>query len=589
MMNDERRTGRDAPVSNFLQYQYQSATTTRTHVAATGRGAHAKGGPGRAARQGHRARSPCYDELLRTAVPFVVRARVVLLCGLLLALALPARPLGQGAGQTYTVYTPDGQHALPFHTSGNVEVVSLDQLAQLFDLTVAEDSLVGGLTVRGRGQTILLIPGQSFASIGPGRIVSLPSPIRRERGVWNVPVDFIQRAIGPALNLQVEIRRPSHVILVGNVRFPRISGQFDRQGANGRLVLQIEPATPHRVSRQNRRLTVHFDAVAIDLTAVIGLAPNFVTGVRVDSTNVLIELGPGVVGYQANDSDPTHLTIDLLAPAPPPPPPAPVATPTPAPAAPAPQPSVPGTNPLAPTPAPPVITTPGTLQTVVIDPGHGGDDTGVKGPGGTTEKNYVLQFARRLKSAIEGRIGLRVLLTRDRDENVPLDRRAALANNNKADLFISLHANGSLVPDVGGAEVLSLRLADYQGRVPAPQHADVPVAVLGGGTRSIEMLPWELAQIGFTNQSAAVAAILARHLRDAGVPLYVHPTAQLPLRPLVGVSMPAVMVELGFLSNPAEERAMNTSERSDHLISAMLATINEIRTGVPATAQVAPQ
>jgi N-acetylmuramoyl-L-alanine amidase len=104
----------------------------------------------------------------------------------------------------------------------------------------------------------------------------------------------------------------------------------------------------------------------------------------------------------------------------------------------------------------------GSLRTVVIDPGHGGDDAGVKGAKGTVEKDYVLQLARRLKGTIEGRLGLRVLLTRDADENVPVDRRIALANNNKADLFVSLHANASVRASLQGAQVISLRAQDYQ-------------------------------------------------------------------------------------------------------------------------------
>ena len=86
------------------------------------------------------------------------------------------------------------------------------------------------------------------------------------------------------------------------------------------------------------------------------------------------------------------------------------------------------------------------IRTIAIDPGHGGDDEGVKGAGGTKEKDLTLAVARRVKAAIEARLGIRVLLTRDDDRNVPLDERTAMANNNKADLFISLHANASLRP-----------------------------------------------------------------------------------------------------------------------------------------------
>ena len=98
----------------------------------------------------------------------------------------------------------------------------------------------------------------------------------------------------------------------------------------------------------------------------------------------------------------------------------------------------------------------------MIDPGHGGDDVGARGEGGTVEKDLTLAVARRVKAAIEARLGLRVLLTREDDRNVPLDQRIALANNNKADLFISLHANASLVPTASGASIYVAAFEDQK-------------------------------------------------------------------------------------------------------------------------------
>jgi N-acetylmuramoyl-L-alanine amidase len=223
----------------------------------------------------------------------------------------------------------------------------------------------------------------------------------------------------------------------------------------------------------------------------------------------------------------------------------------------------------------------GAIRTVVIDPGHGGAEEGAHGPSGTKEKDFVLQMARRLKASIESRIGLRVLLTRDNDEAVPQDRRTALANNNKADLLISLHANASSRPQTRGAQVLSLSLADYSTRPGIEITRDLPVPVAGGGSRSIDVVPWDLAQIPFAGQSSVVASILARQLRDHGVPLYTQPTARLPLRTLVGANMPAVMLEMGFLSNTDDEQALNSPELSGNIIDALLSTIDEIRRGIP--------
>src|SRR5207247_10675146 len=85
-----------------------------------------------------------------------------------------------------------------------------------------------------------------------------------------------------------------------------------------------------------------------------------------------------------------------------------------------------------------------SIRTIAIDAGHGGEDEGAKSAGGTKEKDLTLAVARRLKAVIESRLGIRVLLTRDEDKNIPVDDRTATANNNKADLFLSRHAGASL-------------------------------------------------------------------------------------------------------------------------------------------------
>lgn len=499
--------------------------------------------------------------------PRLVSRHFALLLAVLAAIVVVARPHSQGS--TYTVHTAEGQVDLPVRASGNVHFVALSQIASIFGLTVTEDALVGGLTVSGRGQTILLIPEQSFASIGPGRIVSLPAPVERDGDTWFVPVDFLRLAVGPALDTPIQVRRASRRVIVGDVALPQVTTHFERQGPAGRLIIDIQPGTPHQISRQGNRVTVQFDAAAVDVVPADNLDPEFVSSVAVDGTALQVDLGPAVASYRAEDRSPTQLHLELLAAGPPP--------------GPEPEPTA-----ATPDPGPPPVVEMGTpgMRTIVIDPGHGGDDSGVIGQGGTTEKEYVLTFARRLKNTIESRIGLRVLLTRDQDVQVALDRRAALANNNKADLFISLHANASMRPEVRGAQVLSLRLDDYGGRSAVVDQGDVRVPVLGGGTRAIEVLPWDTAQIGFTQQSRSVADILRRHLATAGIAMLDVRATELALRPLVGVSMPAVMIELGMLSNLEDERALNSSEVPSRMVDAILATIGEIRQGIPAPAPV---
>jgi N-acetylmuramoyl-L-alanine amidase len=234
--------------------------------------------------------------------------------------------------------------------------------------------------------------------------------------------------------------------------------------------------------------------------------------------------------------------------------------------------------------APPVFEmSTGTVRTVVIDPGHGGDDHGAVGASGTKEKDVTLQMAQRLKGAIESRMGMRVLLTRDGDQTVSLDRRSALANNNKADLFISLHAGASLQKNLSGAQVMSLELEHYTARAPAGQQAGEPVPIVGGGTRLIAPVPWDLAQIPFAEDSAFVGRHLLARLTERRVPLYSASVDALPLRVLAGVNMPAILLETGFLTNEHDERALK-GERAHVIVDAIVDTIAAVRRGVRASA-----
>ena len=106
------------------------------------------------------------------------------------------------------------------------------------------------------------------------------------------------------------------------------------------------------------------------------------------------------------------------------------------------------------------------VRTVVVDPGHGGDANGTEGPAGTLEKAVTLSVSRKVKALIESRLGLQVVMTRDDDRTLDQDQRAAIANNNHADLLVSIHANAAVRASAKGAEVyyLSVDRADLEAR-----------------------------------------------------------------------------------------------------------------------------
>ena len=496
-----------------------------------------------------------------------------LVAAIAIAALFSASTASQGTN-TYTLLAANGRRPLPFRPAAATDFVSLEQLAGMFDLRVQDDPQAGGTIVQARGQRILLTPGQPLVSVN-GRIVSLSGPVQRDgQGLW-VPMDFLSRALGPTIGQRIEVRRGSHLVILGDLRVPQITPRVERIGPNSRVTVDVQPPTPHRTSREGSRLVIRFEAEGLDLAPMAGTAPEFVGAPRAEGAALTLDLGPSAVGLRTDDADPAHVVIDI----------APNAAASPA--APAP-PAPPAGRPGAPPESAPMIdlSQPTGIRTVAIDPGHGGDDAGAHGAGGASEKDLTLQTARRLKAAIESRLGLRVLLTRDSDEAVAIDRRTALANNNKADLLISLHANASVRPSLRGVQVLSLSLDDYKDRSRGLP-ASLPVPVVGGGTRTIDAMPWDLAQIPHVPQSAAFAAIVVRRLTEQKVPSYARSIDEAPLRVLVGANMPAVLVEMGFLTNADDEKALTGGDLPGAIVEALVGAVAEVRGGIAATPEPA--
>jgi N-acetylmuramoyl-L-alanine amidase len=229
-------------------------------------------------------------------------------------------------------------------------------------------------------------------------------------------------------------------------------------------------------------------------------------------------------------------------------------------------------------PAPPELpalapTTP-ALRTLIIDAGHGGDDLGAKGAAGTAEKDVTLAIARRLKGTIEARLGLRVLMTRDDDRSVPVTDRTAMANNSKADLFVSLHANASFRDAVSGATIYVAAFDPAE--VAANRVAAERLPALGGGLRDIELVPWNLAQIRHKDQSDTFASLVVDALKDH-VPLAAKPIDHAPLRVLESANMPAVLLEVGYLSNVAQEKQIASVEFQSAIVQGLVDAIVRYR------------
>jgi N-acetylmuramoyl-L-alanine amidase len=482
---------------------------------------------------------------------------------------LPALLSGTPAAQApptaapYTVLSREGRRPLATRTMSGQEMFALDDLARLFDLTVREDAVAGGLTVTVRNETIVLSPGQSLASVG-GRLISLPAAPVRDGKSWYVPVDFVPRAIAPVLGSRLELRKPSRLILLGDIRAPRVAGRIEPLGSLARLTLDVAPATPHTVSQDGQHLNIRFEADMLDAALPATTAPDLIQNVRPGEgpAVVTIDLGPRFASFRSSDVPGSagggRIVIDVIGQT-------------------EPQPGQP--TPAQPPDQPPLLdlVPAGSLRTIVIDPGHGGTETGAKGAAGTLEKNLTLAVARRLKAALEARLGLRVILTREGDATVGLDERAALANNNKADLFISLHVNASVRQTASGAEVFYLNLDEYGDAAQLVAHGESDaLPVFGGGTRAIELILWEMAQARYIQESAALAQAVEVSLRGH-VPMSPRAIQKAPFRVLVGANMPAVLVEMGFITNGPQEKQLQSDEFQTSLVQGLVDAVSRFR------------
>ena len=240
-------------------------------------------------------------------------------------------------------------------------------------------------------------------------------------------------------------------------------------------------------------------------------------------------------------------------------------------------------------PPEPEITVPGPpvaeakrprVRTIVIDPGHGGKDPGAIGRRGTKEKDVVLKIAHKLAKELHKNLKTRVILTRYHDIFLPLADRTAIANREKADLFISIHCNASLKSRTKGFEVYFL--SDEASDEEAQAVANMENAVMALEERTEERnelssILWSLAMNEFMNESSELCSFVSsevdKYLRivdNRGV-------KQAGFTVLRGAKMPAILVEVGFISNRSEEKKLRSSKFQKNLVESVCVGVEKYK------------
>jgi len=516
-----------------------------------------------------------------------------LLLGLsLLAGGAPLPSAAQGQQSGLRVLSRQGTRTLPTVTANNQEYVALDDLAQAFSVTFREDQLAGGVTVTAGSRTIIITPDQPVVSVA-GRLVSLPQAPIKQGNRWLLPLDFLSRALGPALDTRIEVRRASRTVLLGDFRMPRVAARVESGPASTVVTFDVTPPAAARVVVEPGRLVATFEADAIEIALPATPPSDFLQSLQPEGpTSVRLATGPKFGVHRATTSQPdansSRLVIEFLPPTTDTTSPVAPTTPTTPPTTPT-APETPGTPSPAPSDVPLQLppVTPG-VRTIVIDAGHGGDERGAAGAGGILEKDVTLGIARRLRTLIESRLGLRVFMTREDDRMLTLDERSAYANSQKADVFVSIHANAAPRPTVKGAEVYFLSLYAPASAAPQATPTEVILPTLGGGARAIALTPWDAAQSRYLDQSALLASLTEQALR-ARLEMSPRAVQQGPFRVLVGANMPAVVVEVGYLSNADQEKALASGAYQDRVAQALFDGVSAFRAAVErTTAPAAP-
>ena len=532
--------------------------------------------------------------------PPPVRRRLALLLALLAMSGLPtaqsqtARPTtppesptepppgeGEGPAAETPTPTPAGFPATPATLTVNGRDIAGSVLAApagpLFALAPLAPLLGGELRQGPGGVGWVLRTGEVETVVGAGSpvatvgrtIIELSQPIvGNETGPW-VPLDLLRKSFGDTLHWDLAWDPAARRLVASAQQRRAMAIEWNVVHMQGltTLVLQFPEAPRVQIQEKGQRVEVALlgDQVATPARPPETMSDPLVQALRFTPDRIILDVAPGAVVEHYQQQDPFRIVFDVYQR---------VA-------------AAPGT-PVAP---------PSQRPTIVIDPGHGGVETGAIGPGGTQEKELTLLLAQGLARELAKRLPVDVELTRDEDAELPLDTRAAIANQHQAKLFISIHLNSSVGAGANGAETYFLSLEASDARAAAAARAEnergAPPPSPAGATPAsnvagLDLILWDLAQSQHLAESQRFASLVQEELNTA-LGLRNRGVKQAPFRVLMGAAMPAVLVELGFISNPDEEKKLLTPEYRQQLVDALVRAVSryEVQTK-PATQAATP-
>ncbi len=388
-----------------------------------------------------------------------------------------------------------------------------------------------------------------------GKPVVLDAPVRVKRGVWLVPESFVGRVV-PTLVASAPIGQTASRFAAAPVEIGLEDVRVRSYPSFTRIVVETSAAVTHRIESSGpKEARVRLVGLGSGTNAQ-EIGDGLVAEVRLDragADGILRVVYEGTAGTlrALTLSDPPRIVLDVARPV----------DPT----------SRESREQLTP------------LKTIVLDAGHGGHDSGATGPTGLMEKDLVLDVTRRVAKLVEARLGLKVLLTRDSDNFVTLRDRTSFANRQHADLFVSIHANAHREAAADGVETyfLSSEATDSTARQVAALENGVvqleqPPGRSAGQVDIVKAILWDLAQSEFQVESSRLAEVVHDSMTQT-LRISNRGVKQAGFYVLGGAAMPAILLEIGFVTNPREEKKLKDTKYRDEIARAIFAGLAEYK------------
>jgi N-acetylmuramoyl-L-alanine amidase len=488
----------------------------------------------------------------------------ILLPGLLLGVALVFWPARELRSDNFVFYFPGNRQVISLRVIQGVKYLPLltvlNMVGKVSGLQEKRDSLKVWF-----GNTPLEFTLDDPKVRVDKAQLTLSNPVRVSDGQWQVPVDFLTSVLPRVTTQIVEYPLGSTRAFIGDVKPTSFTVRLDQLSNGARLTLQFTDKVAVRTVASNGKWILFLGDHPVEpLEQTYEFKDPYVSELRFDDQDgipklILTPTSANLNFYPAMAEGGKVLLADIMKPSP-----VTAQQPPSSPAPPAGEPAAP------PVPAPPQTPSPAVapsnlpLPVVVLDAGHGGEDSGARGRDGVLEKDLDAQLVARIRMAVLATQKYRVLLTRTGDVTTSFEQRALVANENHAVCFLTFHA-GDLGPD-------SPQVAIYTYGPPDPltgeSHPQLPSV----------FVPWARVQRLHLDQSRALAATLHQELSLlAGVK--VDSPVAAPVRTLRSVNGPAVAIELGRLSPEVDASSLTSPAFQQSVAGAIARVLTSLHGG----------